>query len=239
MLPFRRMLLIGLAVALIVLAGGAVALSRIDLASTAAGYLSDRIGRKVTIASAKLHLGNPVRIELGGVSLANMVGGSQPDMITLSRLTAEVSPFLLIFGPQTVRHLSLEGAGVLLEHGPNDVPNWKLSPPTPRIAGKPEARLVLPTLLDAHFRNVEIDVRTSSGNILRTRLDDFAVTAAAVDRTARSRLRVPSASCEAPRPSGMWTSTTSRNRPASGTSTSGAVEATSPSSSTSAPSGIV
>jgi uncharacterized protein involved in outer membrane biogenesis len=184
-LSFRRILLIGLAVVLIALAGGAVALSRIDLASTAAGYLSDRIGRKLTIASAKLHLGNPVRIELGGVSLANMAGGSQPDMITLSRLTADVSPFSLIFGPLVVQHLSLDGAEVLLEHGPNDVPNWKLSPPTPRIAGKPEARLVLPTLLDAHFRNVEIDVRTSSGNILHTRLDDFAVTAAAVDKPVR------------------------------------------------------
>ena len=160
---------------------GVAFLMTTDLAKLASDYLSDRLGRKLTIASVRLHLGNPVRMEIGGVRLANMEGGSQPDMIALSRLTADVSPFRLLFGPQTVQHLSLEGAVVLLEHGPNDVPNWKLSAPTARMVGKREARLVLPTLLDAHFRNVEIDVRTSSGNVLRTRLDDFAVKAAAVD----------------------------------------------------------
>ena len=61
-----------------------------DLAATASGYLSDRIGRKLTIASARLHLGNPVQIELSGVALANMAGGSEPNMISISRLTADV-----------------------------------------------------------------------------------------------------------------------------------------------------
>ena len=71
-LTFRLILLIGLAVALVILVGGALAVSRIDLASVASGYLSDKIGRKLTIGTAKLHFGNPVQIELGGVSLANM-----------------------------------------------------------------------------------------------------------------------------------------------------------------------
>ena len=172
----------GLAVVLIALVGSTIALSRIDLASTASDYLSNLIGRKLTIASAKLHLGNPVRVELSGVSLANMAGGSQPCMITLSQLTADISPFSLVFGPQVVRHLSLDGAKVLLEHGPGDRPNWKFSPSSVRVAGKPEGRRILPTLLDAHFHDVEIDVRTSSGNVLRTRLDDVTVTAAAPDK---------------------------------------------------------
>jgi uncharacterized protein involved in outer membrane biogenesis len=184
-LSFRRILLIGLAIVLVALIGGAVALSRMDLAKTASDYLTDRLGRKLTIASARLQWGDPVRVELSGVTLANMPGGSQPHMITLSRLTADISPFSLMFGPQVVRHLTLDGTLVLLERGPGDVPNWRLSPPVPRIAGQPEARLVLPTLLDAHFHNVEIDVRTSSGNLLRTRLDDFAVTAAATDAPVR------------------------------------------------------
>jgi uncharacterized protein involved in outer membrane biogenesis len=177
----RRILLIGLAVVLMLLAGGAFALSRMNLAKTTSGYLSDKIGRKLTIASAKLQWGNPLRVDLGGVTLANMEGGSQPDMIALAHLFAEVSPHSLIFGPLVLKHLSIDGASLLLERGPGDVPNWRMSPPMPRIAGKPEARLVLPSLLDARFHNVEIDIRTSSGNILRTRLDDFAVTAAATD----------------------------------------------------------
>src|SRR4051812_42952713 len=111
----RRIALIVLAVVLVTLIGGALALSRVDLAKTASDYLTDRLGRKLTIASAKLRWGDPVRVELGGVTLANMPGGSQPDMITLSHLTADVSPFSLIFGPQVIRHLSLDGTLVLLE----------------------------------------------------------------------------------------------------------------------------
>jgi uncharacterized protein involved in outer membrane biogenesis len=174
--------LIGLAVVLLAVAGGAIVLSRMDLAATASSYLSDRIGRRLTIASAKLHLGNPVRIELSGVALANMAGGSEPNMISLSRLTVDVSPFSLILGPQVVQHLSLEGGKVLLEHGPGDQPNWKFAPAPARIIPKPEARRILPSLLDAHFHNVEIDVRTAGGNILRTRLDDVTVRAKAPDK---------------------------------------------------------
>jgi uncharacterized protein involved in outer membrane biogenesis len=173
--------LIALAVVLIALIGGIVALSRIDLATTTSAYLSDRIGRKLTIASAKLHLGNPVRIELHGVALANMAGGSEPNMISISRLTADVSPFSLIFGPQVVQHLLLEGGKVLLERGPGDRPNWKFSAAPPVIGRKREARRVLPTLLDARFQDVEVDVRTSSGNILRTHLENVTVAAKAPD----------------------------------------------------------
>jgi uncharacterized protein involved in outer membrane biogenesis len=173
--------LIGLAIVLLALAGGAVALSRMDVAQTVSAYLSNRIGRKLTIASAKLHLGNPVRIELSGVALANMAGGSDPDMISLSHLTADVSLFSLIFGPQVVERLSLEGGKVLLEHGLDDRPNWKFGPATPRIIRKPEARRILPSLLDAHFHDVEIDVRTSGGNVLRIRLENITVAAKAPD----------------------------------------------------------
>jgi uncharacterized protein involved in outer membrane biogenesis len=181
-LSVRRILLIGFAVVVLALAGGAIVLSRMDLAATASSYLSDRIGRRLTIASAKLHLGNPVRIELAGIALANMAGGSEPNMISLSRLTADISPFSLIFGPQVVQHLSLEGGKVLLEHGSDDRPNWKFEPATERIIPKPEARRILPSLLEAHFHDVEIDVRTSGGNILRTRLDDVVVAATAPDK---------------------------------------------------------
>ena len=72
------------------------------------------------------------------------------------------------------------------------------------------------------------------------RLHSLVVTtAAAADRTALSRVRMVSAGTPTARsPSGMCTSTTNRKRRASGTNTSGAAEAISPSSSTTAPSGM-
>ena len=64
-------------------------------------------------------------------------------------------------------------------------------------------------------------------------------TATAADSTARSRIRASTVASAAGRwPSGMCTSKTKRNRRACGTSTSGAVEAIDPSSSTTPPSGI-
>ena len=64
-------------------------------------------------------------------------------------------------------------------------------------------------------------------------------TAAAAARTSRSRARTAPASPSGGRwPSGMCTSTTCRSRRACGTSASGAADAISPSSSTTAPSGI-
>lgn len=167
---------------LIAVVGGTLALSRIDLASTTAGYLSDKIGRKLTIASVKVRIGNPVQVELRGVGLANMTGGSQAEMISLGSLKTDVTLWSLIAGPLVVTHLTMDGAQLLLEHGPGDFPNWKFTPPTPHAVPKPEGRRILPTLLDAHFHNIEIDFRTSTGNLLRMRLDDVAVGAAAPDR---------------------------------------------------------
>jgi uncharacterized protein involved in outer membrane biogenesis len=149
-----------------------------DLAYPVSRYLSEKVGRKLTIGSLRVTLGNPVAVEIHAVSLANAKGGSQPEMIALAHLKAEISPSTILYGPLVVRHLSIDGAQILLEHGPGNYPNWKLASPLVHIAPKMDGRQVMPALLDAHFHNIEIDVRTSDGNLLRTRLNDFAVKAA-------------------------------------------------------------
>ena len=87
------------------------------------------------------------------------------------------------------------------------------------------------------YRNLDDEEDLAGINTTTEVLSRLVVTTeAAAVRTAPSRIR--SWSSPAPFPSGMCTSATSRNRLACGTSTSGAAEATSPSSSTTASSGI-
>lgn len=156
-------------------------MSRIDKAAIAARYLSRSIGREVTIQSLTLSPGWPTRIEIRGVSVANMQGGSQPEMVSLANLTAEVEPWSLLFGPVVFQHLSLDGAHLLLEHGQKDLPNWKFDTARP-ILPEPEGRRLMPTLLDARLHNVAIDIRTSSAATLRLHIDDGTVAAAAPDK---------------------------------------------------------
>ncbi|MDB5394888.1 MAG: hypothetical protein JWM91_2394 [Rhodospirillales bacterium] len=169
-------------VVLLLAVGGLFAVGHFDLAAPVSRYLSHKVGRKLAIGSLRVTLGNPIALEVRSVSLANVKGGSQPEMIALAYLKAEIAPSTILFGPMVLRGLTIDGAEILLEHGPDGYPNWKPAPPASRILPKPEGRRVIPALLDAHFHNIEIDVRTSSGNVLRTRLNDVAVSAVTPDR---------------------------------------------------------
>ncbi|WP_431282457.1 AsmA family protein [Humitalea sp. 24SJ18S-53] len=84
-------------------------------------------GRRVTI-DGPLKLGLfPLSVAAGGVSLANLPGGSRPEMLTLRRAEAEVAFGPLLRGQVVVSALRLTGADLLLERR-----NWIFErPPTP------------------------------------------------------------------------------------------------------------
>ena len=160
-------------------AGLGVAADQADLSGLAARYLSEMAGRKVSIAAFRLRLGNPLIVEISGATLATLKGGSQPDMVALAHLSAHIAPWTILFGPIVIQRLTIDGAQILLEHGPQDRPNWRLGAAS--LAPTMDGRRVIPALLDAHIHNMEIDVRTSGGATLRTRLDDAAILAGSPD----------------------------------------------------------
>jgi uncharacterized protein involved in outer membrane biogenesis len=173
--------LILLVVVLLSAGGGMFAVGQFNLAGPASRYLSQTTGRKVTIASMRVALGNPLTVDVSGVSLANVQGGSQPEMVALAHLKAGIVPWTILFGPMVIRALTVDGAQLLLEHGPDDHANWRFSRATALPSSKQGGRRVSPALLNAHFHNIEIDLRTSGGNVLRTRLNDVAVLTASPD----------------------------------------------------------
>lgn len=161
--------------------GAVFAAAHSDLHEPVARYLSHRLGRKVTVASVRVTIASPLIIELRGVSLANIKDAVEPDMAALAHARAEIAPLSILFGPLVIQRLSIDGMEVLLEHGPGGRPNWKFASSVSNVGANRGNRRVMPALLDGHFHNIEIDVRTSSGNLLRSRLNDIAVTTASAD----------------------------------------------------------
>ena len=183
----RRFVILGLGlVALLVVAGaGLAALGRFNLAPAASRYASHALGRHMTIGALHVRWGTVVTVKLRDLALANAPGGSQPDMVRITRLDAQIGPvslaaWMLLGHPPVVRHLTIDGARLLLEHTANDHPNWRFhgAKPVPR----PNLRVDFPTLLDAHLQDAEVDLRGAGGHTIRIRVDSAGIAAKAADR---------------------------------------------------------
>jgi uncharacterized protein involved in outer membrane biogenesis len=164
-------------------ATGLTMLGRFDLARAAAGFASNALGRNTKIGSLKIQAGTSSSMELRDLVIDNVAGASQPWMLKVSRLDTEITSwsllnFALFHRAPVVTRLSVDGVRLLLEHGPDDRPNWHFDG-QPTIAADPAAqRARFPTMFDAHARDVEISLRTSSGQLLRMSAADASMTAA-------------------------------------------------------------
>ncbi|MFC7474312.1 AsmA-like C-terminal region-containing protein [Dankookia sp. GCM10030260] len=160
---------------LVVLAGaGLLLLGRLDLAGFAAGRAEAALGRKVAIGSLHVTPGRWLRIEVEGLRIGNIEGGTRPEMVELGRAGAEVELVSLLRGPPVLRGVELEKLSVLLERTADRTRNWRFGAPRPKHEG-PEDRSAIPTLLDAAIRDSELLFRTSSGHVLRTQLRDATI----------------------------------------------------------------
>lgn len=161
-----------------------ISLGYFDYAPAVALRGSRSLGRPVTIAALRVHVGAAVTVELHDLAVDNAPGGSQPLMLQVARLNAEISPwslFMWILSNRVpeFRHLSIDGVRLLLEHGSGDRPNWHFSD----TASSPtDRRRQFPILLDARFHDAEIDLRTSSGKTLRLILGDASIAATAASQ---------------------------------------------------------
>ncbi len=116
------------------------------------------------------------------MTVANITTGTRPAMVTLSHLIAQIRLSSLFGGPLVVESLSIDGVDLLLEHGSSGKPNWKFKTATAGLTSKEPSRVELPVMLNAHFRDVTVDFRTSSGDVLKTVIEDGTVGAAARDK---------------------------------------------------------
>ncbi|TDG20086.1 hypothetical protein E2C05_27305, partial [Paracraurococcus ruber] len=152
-------------------------LGRAELAPLAAPRLAAALGRDVAIESLRVAPGRWLRVELRGLGIGNVAGGTRPEMLRLRRTVLELDLLSLLHGPPVLRGVTAEGVSLLLERGAGGARNWRFGPPRPAEPG-PVDRSGLPLLLDARLAGSELLFRTGSGALLHLRLDDAALAAA-------------------------------------------------------------
>jgi uncharacterized protein involved in outer membrane biogenesis len=190
---FRRFLIIQALIAIFLMAVGVGAFFFVksgDFGTFVAQKISERLGRKVEIASIRISPGRWIGVELRGVTLANLESGSHADMLSLKNLQAEIDSWSLLFADTPlVRSLVVEGVTLRLEkiHGHK---NWhfgeRSSAPS---GGNPPDYRGVPTILDFQVKESEIVIRTTSGDFLRTRIDQAHVTSEAANTPVRMNVR--------------------------------------------------
>lgn len=153
---------------------------RLDLAGFAAARASAALGREVTIGSLRIVPGLPTRIALRDARLANIEGGSRPEMARIARLDAVLSPLPLLRGRVALQEVAAEGFALLLERAPGRRANWRFG------AGAPRDGVASPPMLPGLVRltNAEIVFHTTGGALLTTRIGQARLDAAPAGRPA-------------------------------------------------------
>lgn len=169
---------------LLAASGGAVwfFLGQVDLGGFVARRASAQVGRVVQVGSLHVTPGRWLKVDLANARLANISGGTGPDMVRVGHLSAEVQLSSLLHGPVLVRHVALSDVYVMVERTPQRLPNWRFggqaggkaaslpSPvPSPDHASAAlDDRSAYPTVLDAVIQKAEVIYRTAHGSEFRT-----------------------------------------------------------------------
>lgn len=129
-----RKLLIGAGALLVLLVAGiGVFLATLDIETyrpriQAAAQAAT--GRAVSLGAMRLGLGLTPRVTVAEARLANLPGGSAPDMVQLGEAELELALLPLLGGEVALRRLVLKSPVILLEMV-NGEPNWRFTPAQP------------------------------------------------------------------------------------------------------------
>ena len=137
---------LGLLAGVVLLAGGGVVALVVALD---AGALTPRLvaaiegatGRRAKLGAVSLRPGLTPTLAVDGATLANLPGGSRPEMARIRRLEASLALLPLLRGEIAFRRIALDGADILLERLADGSENWALRPPArPEAPARAETR---------------------------------------------------------------------------------------------------
>jgi AsmA protein len=84
-------------------------------------------GRRLTIAGPiSVHIGFSPSITAEGISLANIPGGSRPEMLTATSLQAQLALIPLLTGDIVIDQAVIEKPDIILETTADGTPNWQM-----------------------------------------------------------------------------------------------------------------
>jgi uncharacterized protein involved in outer membrane biogenesis len=159
----------------VVIAVGIAAVAWIDSADLHAlveREATKSLGRSVRIGALEVSLGDPIRVEMHNLYVANAPWGSRPAMLSIESASALVALRPLLRGVLQYDQLRVSKLSLILERSKDGAGNWKFAgggsaPTFGHIALIPKSRSEFPTIIDGTLKDSEIDYRTGSGKILK------------------------------------------------------------------------
>lgn len=155
--------------AVLIGAGGVVALVLALHAGTftprIAAAIEGATGRAATLGAVSLRPGLTPRLVVEGASLANLPGGSRPEMARIRRLEVRVALLSLLRRDLDIAGIDLVGADILLERLPDGTPNWILVPAARPSGGTPAPELAAAGRGDAGGRLAIRQVRITDSRL--------------------------------------------------------------------------
>ena len=141
--PLRLILLGAAGLVILAAAGVIVASAALDPARLTEA-LKDSVhrstGRELTVTGGvHLQMGLSPRFEVDGVALANVPGATHAQMLTATRLTAQLALLPLLAGDAVISSLTLQDADLVLERGTDGVANWQFAPERRALYTRPGA----------------------------------------------------------------------------------------------------
>ena len=177
--------ILSLLLVVVLLAGaGVLWVMSLDYRSYAEREAAEALGRKVSIGALTIGWGDPLTVEIRDLRIANMPGGTKPEMVSVEHVFALVDVRPLLRGTIRYRRLDVTRPDILLERDAKGTGNWKFSGGSGGGGGGivPKDRTEFPTLLDFTLHDATITYRTSSGKPLVTALKQAAVQTADDDQ---------------------------------------------------------
>ncbi|MDB5370281.1 MAG: hypothetical protein JWP20_1839 [Roseomonas sp.] len=161
---------------------------RFDLGPLAAWGAAQALGRDAGFGALHLTPGRWITLALRDARLEGPPGGPGP-MMEIGSASMEVDALSLLSGAPLIRRLALDGLRLQLGHAGGKDEGGKdaggASGVRPAASAGASRRAGFPTLLDARLTGGEIIYRTSSGALLRIRLDGVALQAADAGQPVR------------------------------------------------------
>ena len=111
-----------------IIGGGWFWIDQKDFSALATQKLEKATGRTVTIGSLRVRAGRWITIDAKDLHLANIPGGSRPDMVSVGALHARTRVTSLLHGPIETRDVTIDHFSGLFERTPDRTPNWRFKP---------------------------------------------------------------------------------------------------------------
>lgn len=126
---WQRIALIVAAVIVVIIGGAVIFLESGIPRRIAESTATAKLGREVKIGDLDIGLFPPLRVEIRNLTVANMEGGTEPNMVELERGEAVIDPWKLITGRLDILLVTADRPKFLLEKDKDGNGNWQFGDP--------------------------------------------------------------------------------------------------------------